>query len=164
MQSIKGIHQDDLWVKCNVNCTLFNNNSIIGLDICFTDYSKALLNFLQKCSIYNSTPSEAEALDLLEAINFVANQGMTFVIFQSGCKLVVETINSNSILQNEFEDIITRYKVLLPFQSNYTKLCHKAKIKQLVTQSELLYHTLTPIFFIKSLFIYIIYIRLLLMR
>jgi len=83
-----GTHQEDLWVKpphstmkCNVDRALFNNNSITGFDICFRDSSGTLLNGLLKYSLHNSTAPEAEALGLLEAINFVVGQGMVCVIF-----------------------------------------------------------------------------------
>jgi len=69
-------------VKCNVDRALFNNNnSITSFGICFRDSSGTLLNGLSKYSLHNSTPPEAEARGLLEAINFVVGQGMVCVIF-----------------------------------------------------------------------------------
>jgi len=65
-------------VKCNVDCALFNNNS---------------------------SPLEAEALGLFEAIKIAINCNMTSVIFESDCRFLVDTLNSNSTPKNEFGDI-----------------------------------------------------------
>lgn len=126
-QPNQNIHQDELWVKpspsrlkCNVDCALFNNNTITGLGICFQDSSGALRYGLSKYSLYTSSPSEVEALSLLEALTFADNQGMTSVIFESDCKLVVDAIISTYSPLNEFEDIISRCKTLLASHSNYS--------------------------------------------
>jgi hypothetical protein len=100
----QNIHQDELWVKpppsslkCNVDCALFNNNTITELDICFRDSSGTLRY----------------------ALTFAVNQGMESVIFESDCKLVVDATISTSSPLNEFGDIISRCKTLLPSHSNY---------------------------------------------
>jgi ribonuclease HI len=122
----QNIHQDELWVKpppsslkCNVDCALFNNNTITELDICFRDSSGTLRYGLSKYSLYTSSHSEAEALSFLEALTFAVNQGMESVIFESDCKLVVDATISTSSPLNEFGDIISRCKTLLPSHSNY---------------------------------------------
>jgi len=79
-QPSQGTHQEVLWekppplmVKCNVDCALFNNNTITGLGICFRDSSGALLLGFSKHSYFNSTPPEVESLGLFEAINIAIN-------------------------------------------------------------------------------------------
>jgi len=126
-QPNQNIHQDERWVKpppsslkCNVDRALFNNNTITGLNICFRNSSGTLHYGLSKYSLYTSPPSEAEALSLLEALTFPDNQGMEFVIFESDCKLVVDTIISTSTPSNEFGDIIYRCKTLLASHNNYS--------------------------------------------
>jgi len=86
----QGTHQPTLWekplqlmVKCNVDCALFDNNTITGLGICFKDSSGALLLGFSKYSYLNSTLSVAETLSLFEAINIVIYRHMTYVIFNS---------------------------------------------------------------------------------
>lgn len=88
-QPSQGTHQQTFWekhsspmVKCNLDCALFNNNTITGLGICFRDSSGALLLDFSKYSYFISTPSEAEVLGLFEAINVVINRQMTSVIFK----------------------------------------------------------------------------------
>ena len=125
-QPNQNIHQDELCVKpppsslkCNVDCAFFNNNTITGLGICFRDSSGTLRYGLSKYSLYNSSPSEVEALSILEALTFAANQGMESVIFESDCKLVVDVVISTSTPFNEFGDIISRFNTLLASHSNY---------------------------------------------
>jgi ribonuclease HI len=103
----------------NVDCALFNNNTITGLGICVRDSSRALLFGFLKYSYFNSFPSEAESLGLFEAINIAINRHMTSVIFESDCRLLVDTIDSNSTPHNEFGDIISRCKDLLSSRNNF---------------------------------------------
>ena len=91
----------------------------MGLGIYFRDSSRALLLGFSKHSYFNSTPPEAEALGLFEAINMAINCHMSSVIFESDCRLLVDTINSNSIPNNEFGDIISRCKDLLSSRNNF---------------------------------------------
>jgi len=125
-QLSQGTHQQTLWentppliVKCNVNCALFNNNNITGLGIFFRDSSEAFLLDFLKYSYFNYTPLEAEALDLFEAINIAINFHMPSIIFESDCRLLVDTLNSNSTPNNIFGDIISRCKDLLSSRNNF---------------------------------------------
>jgi hypothetical protein len=135
-QSSQGTHQQTLWEKpsppvviCNVDCALFNNNTITslvikkhiitGLGICFRESSRALLLDFSKSSYFNSTPLEAQVLDLFEAINIDINRHVTYVIFKFDYRLLVDTINSNSTPHNEFGDIISRCTDQLSSRNNF---------------------------------------------
>lgn len=97
---------------------LFNNNSISRIDIYFRESAGALLYGLSKFSYYNYTLPKAEALSMFEVITFAAANSMNFVIFESDCKLVVDSINLNSTAHNEFGDT-SRCKDLLPTHNDY---------------------------------------------
>jgi len=67
-QPNQGIHQQTMWekhssltMKCNVDCALFNKNTITGPDIRFRDSSGALLLSFLKYSYFNYFPVEVEA-------------------------------------------------------------------------------------------------------
>jgi len=129
-----GLNPPPSCLKCNVDCTLFNNNTIIG----------TLRYGLSKYSLYTSSSSEAEALSLLEALTFADNQGMESVIFESDCKLVVDAIISTSAPLNECGDTISRCKTLLAFHSNYCVFYVKRQINKIahnIARTSLTHHS-----------------------
>lgn len=132
-----------------MDCALFNNNTITGLDMCFKDSSRALLLGFLKYSYFNSTPLEAEVLDLFTAINVAINCHIPYVIFESDCKLFVDTINSNSTPNNEFGDIISRCKNLLS-RNNFIVSYVRRQTNRIVYNIArvTLFHP-NPIFFMK---------------
>jgi len=50
---------------------------------------------LSNFSHYSSSPAQAEALGLLEAIKFSIDMGMNLVIFESDSKIVIDVVNSD---------------------------------------------------------------------
>jgi ribonuclease HI len=68
---------------------------------------------------HSATPSEAEALSLLEAIPFTINQVVPPVIFESDCKLLVDAVNSPYAPQDKAGYIISRCKDLMSSRNNY---------------------------------------------
>jgi len=46
------------------------------------------------------SPTEAEALGLHEAIKFAIENNMSSVIFESHCKIIVDSINYSLVRQN----------------------------------------------------------------
>ena len=147
-------------IKCNVDCALFNNNTITGLGICFRDSSGTLFLSLSKYSYFNSTPSEAEAPGLFEVINIAINCHMPSVIFESECRLLVDAINSNYTPNNKFGDIISRCKDLLSSRNNFIVSYvrrHVNKVAHNICRASLSYpnphifhvvpYTLYPLFF-----------------
>jgi ribonuclease HI len=106
-------------LKCNVDCALFNNSSITGYGICIRDSARQLVLGLSNFSHYSSSPAEAEALGLLEAIKFSIDSGMNLVIFESDSKIVIDVVNSDSVPQNELGDIVHRCKDLLATHNGY---------------------------------------------
>lgn len=84
-------------VKCNVDCALFNNNTITGYDLCVRDSPCQLVLGMSDYASLSSFPPEAEGLGLLEAIKLAIERGFPSVIFELDCKLVVDTVNSSQV-------------------------------------------------------------------
>jgi len=106
-------------MKCNVDCALFNNNTITGYGFCIRDSSGHLMLGMSDYAFFSSSPAEAEALGLLEAIKLVVARGFPFVIFESDCKFVVDAVNSSQVPHNEIGDIISRCQDLLSSHSQF---------------------------------------------
>lgn len=68
-------------VKCNVDCALFNNNTITGYGCCICDFSGQLLLGMSNYAPFSSSPTEAKALGLLEAIKIAITHGYQSVLF-----------------------------------------------------------------------------------
>lgn len=68
-------------MKCNVDCALFNNNIITGYGCCIHDFSDQLLLGMSNYAPFSSSPTEAEALGLLEAIKIAITHGYQSVLF-----------------------------------------------------------------------------------
>jgi ribonuclease HI len=124
--SMQEITHDALWekppltvVKCNVDCALFNNNSIMGYGLCFRDSMGHFLLGMSNYEFHRVTPSEAEATGLLEAVKLAIARGMQSVIFESDCKIVVDAVNSSVNPHNELGDIIFYCKQLLCLHPNF---------------------------------------------
>jgi hypothetical protein len=98
-------------MKCNVDCTLFNNNTITGYGICIRDSSGQLVLGMSDFASLSSSPPEAKRLGLLVAIKLAITRGFPSFMFVLDCKLVVDAVNSSQIAQNEVGDIISRCKI-----------------------------------------------------
>jgi len=107
------------YLKCNVDCALFNNNTITGFGFCFRDSSGQFVTGMSNYSHSATSPLEAEALGLFEAIQFAIDRDMTSVIFEADCKLVVDLVYSPIVPQNEIGDIITSCKHLMSVHNSY---------------------------------------------
>jgi hypothetical protein len=89
-QPSQGTHQEHKWLKplpatmkCNVDCALFNNNTITGYGLCFRDSTGQLVLGMSNYAFFSSSPTEAEALGLLEAIKLAVEYGYQSVTFES---------------------------------------------------------------------------------
>jgi len=65
------------------DCALFQKNVITGYGFCFRDSLGHLVSGVSNFIHQLSLPTEAEALDLYEAIMFAIAQNMSSVIFES---------------------------------------------------------------------------------
>jgi ribonuclease HI len=126
IQPSQGTHKESKWLKplpatmkCNVDCALFNNNTITGYGLCFRDSTGQLVLGMSNYDFFSSSPTEAEALGLLEAIKLAAARGYHSVTFESDCRFVVDAVNTTQVPQNEVGDIISSCQELLSFHSHF---------------------------------------------
>jgi ribonuclease HI len=83
-----------------------------------------------------SSPAEAEAIELLEAIKYAIERGMSSVIFESDCKIVIDIVLSDLVPPNELGDIIHRCKDLLASHNGYV-------VRHIRRQANKVAHTIT---------------------
>jgi ribonuclease HI len=126
-QPRQGTHQEHKWLKplpatmkCNVDCALFNNNTITGYGLCFRDSTGQLVLGMSNYAFFSSSSTEAEALGLLEAIKLAVERGYQSVTFESDCRFVVEAVNTTQVPQNEVGDIISSCQELLSFHNHFS--------------------------------------------
>jgi len=126
-QTSPGTHSKPKWLKllpttmkCNVDCALFNDNTITGYGLCFRDSTGQLVLGMSNYAFFSSSPSEAEALGLLEAIKLVVAHGYQTVTFESDCRFVVNAVNTSQVPLNEVGNIISSCRELLSFQSHFS--------------------------------------------
>lgn len=75
-------------IKCNVDATFFNNNTIIGYEMCFRDSTS---QFLLEKSDYSPSSFiilKAGTLGLLEALKVIISNGMHIVLFEIDFKIL----------------------------------------------------------------------------
>ena len=115
-----------LWTKppppflnCNVDCALFNNNSVAGYGLCIRNSTGQFIAGMSNFSHCSLTPVEAEAWGLLEAIKFVVVKDISYVIFESDCKVIVDIVNSSHLPQNELGDILSTCKDLISIHTSF---------------------------------------------
>jgi len=107
------------FLKCNVDCALFNNNSVAGYGLCICNSTGQFIAGMSNFSHCSLTPVEAEAWGLLEAIKFAVVKDMPYVIFESDCKTIVDIVNSSHLPQNELGDILSTCKDLLSIHTSF---------------------------------------------
>jgi len=114
------VHHSVLWtkppppfLKFNVDCALFNNNSVAGYGLYIRNSTGQFIGCMSNFSHCFLMLVEVEAWGLLEAIKFVVAKDMSSVIFESDCKVIVDIVNSSHLPQNELGDILSNCKELL---------------------------------------------------
>jgi ribonuclease HI len=120
------VHHTVMWskppppfLKCNVDCALFNNNSVAGYGLCIRNSTGQFIVGMSNFTHSSLMPVEAEAWGLLEAIKFAAANDMSSVIFESDCKVIVDIVNSSHLPQNELGDILSTCKGLLSIHTSF---------------------------------------------
>jgi len=69
------------YLKCNVDCALFNNNSVAGYGFCFRNSADHFVFGMPNFSHCTLLPAEAEAWGLFEAMKFALANDMFSVTF-----------------------------------------------------------------------------------
>ena len=98
-------------IKCNVDAAAFNNNAIMGYDMCFRDSTGQLL--LGKSDYFHSSAT------ILEAIKVAISNEMHAVLFETDCKSLSDAICSTKVHLSEFGDIVFQCRSLLFNRSDF---------------------------------------------
>lgn len=110
-------------IKCKVHATMFDNNTIIRYNMCFTNsvgqhtiirYDMCFTNSLGQLLLGKSrfllsadTVLEAEFIALLESIKTATSNGMHIVLFETNCKSLVDTITSSIVPISKFGNLVS---------------------------------------------------------
>jgi ribonuclease HI len=121
--------------KCNVDAALFNEEQQFGMGMCIRGahgtYVKA------RTMVFEGTPPplEAEAYALKEALIWLEELGISRVVIELDCMLVVNAINEKLRDSTEFGAIIKQCRLLLDNHPNF-------KISFIRRQANFVAHTL----------------------
>jgi len=107
------------WIKCNVDCALFEVEGKFGVGICFRD---SLGQLIQAHSmVFPSIPTavEYEAPTIQQALQISLDLGLTRVVFETDCQLVVNAVLGNNSYVNELGILLSNCRTLLFFNASY---------------------------------------------
>ena len=89
------------WIKCNVDCALFETEGKFGVGIFFRDILGHLLQANSMVFPFVTTAAECEATALQQAFQIALYLCLNRVVFESDCQLVVNAVLTNSSYMNE---------------------------------------------------------------
>jgi ribonuclease HI len=113
------------FLKCNVDASFFNTAGATGCGWILRDFRGRFQ--LAGSNMMHATLSvlEGEAMALIEAMEEVIHRGLSFVIFESDSKLVVDAISSRQVGVSDFSILISHIQSLLSlnnyFEVKYVK-------------------------------------------
>jgi ribonuclease HI len=123
------------FLKCNVDASFFHSDGATGWGWCVRD-SRGFFQ-LAGTNVVHSTLNvlEGEALAILEAMEEMIHRGITFVIFESDSKLVVDAILSTHVGISEFSVLISHIQDLLRMHNYF-------EVKYVKRQANMVAHSL----------------------
>jgi len=104
---------DEDFVKCNVDAAMFEAQRCFGIGMCIRN-SRG--HFLKAATCWHEgspPPQEAKAIGLRYAISWLGRLGLSKVLIELDCKLVVDCIVDRNTNQAEFGSIISDCQALL---------------------------------------------------
>jgi len=106
-------------IKCNVDATSFNGNSIMGYSMCFRDSTGLFLLGKSDYFASSTTVLKVESLGLLEAIKAANSNDMRDVMFETDSKVLFDALHTTSTLANEFGDLVSHCRSLLLSRNDF---------------------------------------------
>jgi hypothetical protein len=107
------------WIKCNVDCALFEAEGKFGVGICFRDSLGHLIQAHSMVFPSISTAAEGEASALQQALQIALDLGLNPIVFEIDCQLVVNVVLSNSPYVNELGSLLSNCRTLLFSNATY---------------------------------------------
>jgi ribonuclease HI len=108
------------WIKCNVDCALFEVGGQFGVGICFRDNLGHLLQDHSLTFPYVATTAKCVATALQQAIQIALDKGLNRVIFETDCQVVANVVLSNNLYVNELGSLLSTCRTLLASNASYT--------------------------------------------
>jgi len=108
------------WIKCNVDCALFEAEGQFGVGICFRDNLGRLLQAHSMTFPYVATAAECEATALQQAIQIALDKGFNRVAFETDCQVVANAVLNNNLYVNELGSLLSTCRTLLSSNASYT--------------------------------------------
>jgi len=73
------------WIKCNVDCALFEAEGKFSVGICFRDNLGHLIQVNSMVFPFVTTATECEATALQQSLQIALDLGLNRVVFESDC-------------------------------------------------------------------------------
>jgi len=108
--------------KCNAHATMFDNNIIMGYDMCFRNSVGQIMLSKSSFLISTATVLEDEFIVLLESIKTAISYRVHILLFETDCKSLVDTLTSSIVSIDEFDNLVFQCRSLLSSNPNYVML------------------------------------------
>jgi len=105
--------------KCNVDATMFDNNTIMRYGMCFRNSLGQLLLGNSGFLLSFATVLEAKSIALLESIKTSISNGMHTVLFETDCKSLIDALTSPAVHISEFGNLVSQCRRRLSSNPNY---------------------------------------------
>jgi ribonuclease HI len=116
--SVQWIQPPVGFFKCNVDASFYNTAGATGCGWVLRDCRGQFQLAGSNIKMASLSILEGEAWALIEAMEEMIHRGLSFVIFESDSKLVVDAISSRQVGVSDFSILISHIKTLLRF-NNY---------------------------------------------
>jgi len=107
------------WIKCNVDCALFEAERKFGVGICFRDSLGQLIQAHSMVFPSIPTAAECEATAIQQTLQISLDLGLNRVVFEIDCQLVVNAVLGNSSYVNELGILLSNCRTLLFSNASY---------------------------------------------
>ncbi|PNY16450.1 cytochrome p450 [Trifolium pratense] len=101
------------FMKCNVDASFYDTAEATGWEWCLRDYQGRFILAGSNLVHTKLNTLEGEAMGIKEAIEEIMQRGLSYVIFESDSKVVVDAIHSRQDGLSEFSILIFHIKNLL---------------------------------------------------
>jgi ribonuclease HI len=123
------------WIKCNVNCALFETEGKFGVGICFQNNLGHLIQAHSMVFPSISTAAKGEATALQQALQIALDLGLNRVVFETDCQLVVNVVLSNNTYVNEVRSLLSNCRALFFFSNASYALAYVMRQANRVTHN-----------------------------
>ncbi|GAU16129.1 hypothetical protein TSUD_339990 [Trifolium subterraneum] len=128
-------HPPPGYLKCNVDASFYDAAATTGWGWCLRDCRVRFILAGTNLMHTKLNTLEGEAMALKEALEEMMQKGLSYVIFESDSKVVVDAIHSRQVGLSEFSILISHIKSLLLLNNNF-------EVKFVKRQANMVAHSL----------------------